>query len=429
MNDQDALKLLFKHSRVLSYKKFKKMDIKEGNVDFKIQEMGLFDHFDDDFYQKGNFGEKNVYDNSNFIEEYGDFEKHLSSEKFLSNEKENAFVEDCDLSSDFSDLSDGQYNLIRKDQTAALEYLSDESDEIEILDLPDIKLELPLSDTKEGLVILSDFSTEGDHSLVNEEDRELTVSSYKLLPEEGIINPYKLRTAQGGINRTFRDGRSLKETKDALVANPNYTDSIPPIEIGIYKNKVYSFDTRRLIIHQQAKEQNPDIRIKYKKISGKHLEERINAIFSPRPWNGFVTAFRYGGKNSESVPYINPTLRPQLEENVQKSFKRYPNDRESADSNGFPVIKKKAQKIYEFLLKKKDKNDSQFAKKILKEFSGIYKEQGSNPAYHFLLNIKIDLLYENELIDKDNLDSQKASNHNSRSRSISEPLTRSFNKR
>lgn len=66
---------------------------------------------------------------------------------------------------------------------------------------------------QDALKALSDFSSEVRHSLVADDDKILTVADFLLLPAIGTINPFKLRTAQGGINSTFRDGRSINELK------------------------------------------------------------------------------------------------------------------------------------------------------------------------------------------------------------------------
>lgn len=245
---------------------------------------------------------------------------------------------------------------------------------------------------KEELKNLSEFSSEVRHSLVDAQDRILTVEEFKELPLKGTINPFKLRTAQGGINSEFRDGKSLEQTKQVLVDNPQYTAQIPPVQIGIYNNKVYSFDTRRLIVHQQAREQNSNVNIRYEKISGSYLEDRIKAIFSPRSWNGHVTAIRYGGKNSESIAYINPAYRAQLAETVNKGFVRWPAERQAAhaDANGFCINKAKAKKIYLFLCKKRDEG-SKVAKKLIDEAMDINNKQGRDAFYEHLTCKKFEM--------------------------------------
>lgn len=180
--------------------------------------------------------------------------------------------------------------------------------------------------------------------------------------------------------------------------NPLYTDAIPPIQIGIYFGKIYSFDTRRLIIHQQAREVNPNVYIRYVKICDAALQERIVAIFSARPWNGIVTALRYGGKGSESKPYINPSLRPQLERDVSSNFKHYPNDRQNADANGFLIRKYRAKKIHSFLAIKAGEG-SEFAKCVIEGFIQISQSKGIEDAYIFLIKIKEKLLNKESLKD------------------------------
>ncbi|MCR9192165.1 MAG: hypothetical protein NXI01_05830 [Gammaproteobacteria bacterium] len=240
------------------------------------------------------------------------------------------------------------------------------------------------STTVRELKELSEFSTEIDYTLIDPNHRLLTVRDFDQLPEYGLINPYRLRVAQGGINSEFRDGQSLEAMQNKLIDNPDYANEIPPIEIGVLDGRIFSFDTRRLIVHQQARETNQQVLVRYKKISGAYLEDRIERIYSNRVWNGLVTALRYGGKNSESAPYINPVFREQLEYKVEKQFKKYPSDRKYADSNGFPTLKKQAKKLYDFLMEK-EKNGSEYSGLVLKETKCIYEKEGEEAAYQFLI--------------------------------------------
>lgn len=245
------------------------------------------------------------------------------------------------------------------------------------------------TNTEEELKALSEFSTEARHSQVSwPENTLLTIEDFALLPSKGVINPYKLRTAQSGITLEFSDGKSIEETRQKLIEDPNYTKQIPPIQIGIHAGKVYSFDTRRLIVHQQAKEAQPNVFIRYEKIEGDVLQQRVAAIFSPRSWNGVVTALRFGGKGSESEPYINPPLRSQLEKVVQEEFKRFPSDRQGADVNGFPSKRSQAKKIYKFLVKKKNEDGSKWAEEIIKKRKEILDTQGREAACNYLIDLK-----------------------------------------
>jgi len=233
--------------------------------------------------------------------------------------------------------------------------------------------------TMRHLAKLSCFSSDVQHSLVSESVRILSIDEFHKLPGEGTINPCRLRAAQGGFNKKFRDGRLLSDMKRDLVANPDYTNEIRPIEIGVYKGKVFSFDTRRLMVHMQASEENPDVYINYKKIEGDYLEERVEAIFSDRPYNGLVTAQRLGGKRSESRPYINPAYRDQLSNEVSKSFAQYPSQRdETYDANGFAMLRGRAKKISKFLTHRVEERDSERSKQILKQTKNIAKKEGIN---------------------------------------------------
>ena len=240
------------------------------------------------------------------------------------------------------------------------------------------------STTIRDLKALSDFSSEVDYTVIDPNDNILTALEFDALAEEDFINPYRLRLAQGGINSEFRDGQSLEEMKNKLIADPGYAREIPPIEIGVLDGRVFSFDTRRLIVHQQAREMNPDVRIRYKKISGAYLEGRVERIYSERAWNGLVTAVRYGGKNSEAEPYINPLFRAQLEQKVEKQFKRFPSERKYADANGFPTLKKQARKLHDFLMEKAQEG-SEYSSAILNVTRRIYNQEGEEVAYQFLV--------------------------------------------
>lgn len=243
------------------------------------------------------------------------------------------------------------------------------------------------STTVGELELLSNFSSDVDYTLIDPNENILNIQEFDDLPAEGLINPYRLRVAQGGINSEFRDGKSLNDMKTKLIDNPDYANQIPSIEIGVHDKRVFSFDTRRLIVHQQAREVNPQVLVRYKKISGDYLNERIERIYTERAWNGLVTALRYGGKNSESEPYINPSFRKQLESKVDKQFKRFPNDRKYADSNGFPTVKKQARKLHDFLVEKVQEG-SDFSRVILNEATRILKSNGENEAYEYLIRQK-----------------------------------------
>lgn len=260
------------------------------------------------------------------------------------------------------------------------------------------------SQTKNELAVLSEFSSEIDYTKIQDQDRPLTVEDFHDLPSKGRINPYRLRVAQGGITKTFANGMTITEMRDRLSADPSYAREIPPVEVGIHHGKIYSFDTRRLIAHMMAKRDNEEVFIRYTKIEGKYLEERIKTIFCPRPWNGYVTAIRHGGKGSESEPFICPPLEIQLTEAVEKGFRRFPKDRKNADLNGFLPKLAAAKKIRNFLISKlRLSSPSQLAKEIFEESEQIRKSDGV-AANQFLIEKRQTVLAEMKLKTAKELD-------------------------
>ncbi len=258
---------------------------------------------------------------------------------------------------------------------------------------------------KQKLKAMSVFSSEVRYTQIAEEDCTLGIEEFNKLPSSGFINPYRLRTAQGGINKAFSDGTSLDTMRQSLIADPGYTKYVQPIEIGVYNGRVFSFDTRRLVVHQQAREKNADVMIKYKKIDGDYLEQRIKEIFSPRPWNGFVTAIRHGGKGSASVAYINPAVRMQLEQAVEKNFKPYPSTRLDLfdDPNGFPQEKLHAKRIYTALIKDRA-NGLKYAATILKDAKQELDKNGEYAFYQYLINRQRSIEDSTELTEASSID-------------------------
>ena len=217
--------------------------------------------------------------------------------------------------------------------------------------------------TEKELASLSEFSSEVDYAKIPDQDMPLTVEDFRKLPTQGMINPYRLRVAQGGISMTFSDGRPIKALRDLLSADPSFAHKVSPVEIGIHN----------------------------KKIEGPYLKERIGAIFTPRPWNGYVTAIRHGGKGSDSEPFICPPLEIQLSDAVAAGFKCFPKDRTHADLNGFMPKQSAAKKIYTFLMGKK-KSGSKFAKRVIEEAVAIATTSSRGEANQFLIGCRDSVL-------------------------------------
>jgi hypothetical protein len=63
------------------------------------------------------------------------------------------------------------------------------------------------------------------HGKVAPTDRLLTPEEFSALPKQGSINPYRLRTAQGGIELRFRDESKgkVKDLAEMLAKDPTYS--------------------------------------------------------------------------------------------------------------------------------------------------------------------------------------------------------------
>jgi hypothetical protein len=136
-----------------------------------------------------------------------------------------------------------------------------------------------------------------------------------------MINPCRLRTAQGGIELRFRDeDRTIHDTMRKLVDDPGYAARIPPVNLGVHNDRVWSFDTRRVVAGQMAREQNARVLIRYQKISDADLAQRVGSIYTARRWQGLVTAVRYEGMSSGATPHINPAYSGQLEQRATSEW-------------------------------------------------------------------------------------------------------------
>jgi hypothetical protein len=242
-------------------------------------------------------------------------------------------------------------------------------------------------ETENELAALSEFSSEVDYSVIEPNNRPFTIAEYNDLPQSGVVNPFRLRVAQGGLSIKFSDGTSIDELKLKLIEDADFYKKVEPIEIGVFENKIFSFDTRRLVVHMMAKAENEKVLIRYKKIEGDYLNKRIEMILNARPWNGLVTAIRFGGKDSESKPFICPPFQDQLNEKVTNEFRGFPSQRKNADSNGF-LLKMSAAKKIRLFLTNKMKRGSKTAENLLNTAKSISEELGPAEKNKYLINLK-----------------------------------------
>ena len=109
-----------------------------------------------------------------------------------------------------------------------------------------------------------------------------------------------------------------------------------------------------------------------------------------RPWNGLVTAIRFGGKNSASKPFICPPFQDQLNDKVINEFRGFPSQRKNSDSNGFLLKKLAAKKIKAFLINKMEKG-SKTATNLLNTAESISHELGFSEKNKYFIKLKSDL--------------------------------------
>lgn len=160
------------------------------------------------------------------------------------------------------------------------------------------------------------YESGADHDEADE--GVLTVEQFAQLPEKGTLNPNRLRTAQPGIELHFQDVSkgTVAGLGERLGVDPDIARLLPAVKIGIYKGRVYSFDTRRVVACQMGRARNSAVVINYEKISEKEKENRVSSVFGARPWMGLVTAVRTSGTKGGSKPHVNPAYADQLSKRV-----------------------------------------------------------------------------------------------------------------
>ena len=94
----------------------------------------------------------------------------------------------------------------------------------------------------------------------------MTGEEFEKLPRAGMVDPKRIRTAQDSADRVFRaqetdrPAKSILETTNELIGNPQKASEIDPIRIFELDGKVYTLDHRRLVAHRLA-----DVPIRYRK--------------------------------------------------------------------------------------------------------------------------------------------------------------------
>jgi len=166
------------------------------------------------------------------------------------------------------------------------------------------------------------YESGAEHEDVAEGDRILTVEEFEQLPRKGTLNPYKLRTAQPGIELHFADQSkgTVAGLGERLGVDPAIARELPAVKVGVYKGRVYSFDTRRVVACQMGRAKNNAVEISFEKIDEKDKATRVSSVYGARPWMGIVTAMRENGMKGGSMPHINPAYAEQVGDRVLSNW-------------------------------------------------------------------------------------------------------------
>jgi hypothetical protein len=87
----------------------------------------------------------------------------------------------------------------------------------------------------------------------------LTVEEFRRLPEEGTIDPFRIRFSQARISCVFR------KTMQCIICSArelilSQVSNFPAINIVEFEGRIYTLDNRRLWVHQKA-----GLPVRYKK--------------------------------------------------------------------------------------------------------------------------------------------------------------------
>ena len=104
----------------------------------------------------------------------------------------------------------------------------------------------------------------------------ITEAEYRALPEEGLIDPHRIRTLQDSISQRFRpeggatSGKHIKETIDELRSGTTRPEDIPAVRTTLLKRGVWSADHRRLVAARLA-----GVPVRYRKVVAESLKKEI----------------------------------------------------------------------------------------------------------------------------------------------------------
>ncbi len=80
----------------------------------------------------------------------------------------------------------------------------------------------------------------------------MNVEEFRKLPEQGSLDPNRIRTMQNNIKSDFRDKRTVEQMVSDLKSGKLKPENIKAIAVAEINGKVYTLDHRRLVAHRLA---------------------------------------------------------------------------------------------------------------------------------------------------------------------------------
>jgi|GEM_PF-6662361 len=94
----------------------------------------------------------------------------------------------------------------------------------------------------------------------------ITQKGFDNMPEEGFVNPHRIRTMQDNIKADFRDGRSIEQMVNEIKSGKLKPEDVEPVRVAVIDGNVFTIDHRRLVAHRLA-----DAPIKFRKATRREL--------------------------------------------------------------------------------------------------------------------------------------------------------------
>jgi hypothetical protein len=124
----------------------------------------------------------------------------------------------------------------------------------------------------------------------------MTADEFAKLPNQGFVDPARIRTLQRGVSSQFNPSRSmgssptLLDTVNQLRANAVVADRIPPVRIFERNGQVFTLDHRRIVAHRLA-----GVRVRFRKSSVEDVIKELHGKLDTKD-EGLSIRIRVGSK-------------------------------------------------------------------------------------------------------------------------------------